>query len=432
MDWELLFENQLVPMVASARSEAALEKSVGVIMNALFRRADDQASREQFWALLQVSLARAATLEAKIDNAVDFLRLIKTTRKTLAAQSPNKRLESGGVSSDLSAVSITVAPTPVRLTPTPPPPPPRTIPATAPAVAKPAVAPGAAAKTANAEAMANAGANANAGTTANAGATAQAERPPTFAETFDDVVCGYLEQVLGVLRVEQPGALRLPFIAHPAFAAAIDQVARAHVLPAMRDTRHIKTLADSLNIKDGGRKELIRILTAGEINNPILHTWDRRWEDLAPRRRPGKPFKPLPAAKATWTAFARHAEENGYIAPTMDQLDLLLTLPRYDLGRLRAAWREIEQLYHQEFRPGAHQIQAREGALRDALFKWEGREGMPGHALEWLAIKASASFPLLNLAWLDRFSTNKGKTQEERERAIPFLMQVLKENGVTE
>lgn len=396
MDWELLFENELVPLVAAARSETALEKAVAVIIQALFRRTDDEANREQFWALLQISLARATTFPAKVDSAVAFLRLIKDTRKTLAARSPNKRIEDGLVSSDLNTVAQTVAPAPVLPRRSPPPSPP-----SPPTPQPPAAAPA-------------------------------ADTPPvvkiTFTQVFDEVICAYLGQVLDELRIE-PGALRVPFLMHPAFGSVLERVVRTHVLPEMRNSRHIKTLGDSFNMEDGGRTALLRILTAGEINNPILHTWDRRWGDLVPRRVPGKTTRTLaPDARAAWKEFAENAETHGYVAPKMSDVELFLTLPRYDLNQLRSAWRAISQFYRQEFTPGKHQEQARDGAMRDALFKWEGREGMPAHAMEWLAIKACASFPLLDLAWLERFSTNKGKTREERERAIPFIMQVLAVN----
>lgn len=402
MDWELLFENELVPLVAAARSEAALEKAVALIIQALFRRTDDEANREQFWALLQISLARATTFPAKVDSAVEFLRLIKSTRKTLAAQSPNKRIDAGPVSSDLSTLAQAVAPAPVPLR-RPAPPPPR--PATPPSPATPPPP---------------------------AAAAADAQQPaPTasFAQVFDEVICAYLGQVLDELRIDRPGTLRVPFLMHPAFGSVLDRVVRRHVLPEMRNSRHIKTLGDSFNMQDGGRTALLRILTGGEINNPILHTWDRRWGDLVPRRLPDKTAKSLaPDARAAWQEFSRNGETHGYIAPTPGDIELFLTLPRYDLNQLRSAWRAIGQFYRQEFTPGKHQEQARDGAMRDALFKWEGREGMPPHAMEWLAIKACASFPLLNLAWLERFSTNKGKTREERERAIPFIMQVITAN----
>lgn len=416
MDWEMLFENELVPLVAGARSEAALEKSVGLIIQSLFRRTNDEANREQFWALLQISLARATTFTDKVDSAVQFLRLIKDTRKTLAAQSPNKRIDAGSVSSDLDTVAHVVAPVPVPVpVRQPPQPQPQRLPQPQPQrLPQPQPQPQP--------------------KKPKAGAPAEAKPPEEekvdFAQVFDEVICTYLGQILAELRIDQPGGLQVPFLMHPTFGSVLEQVVRGHVLPEMRNTRHIKTLGDSVNVQDGGSAALLRILTAGEINNPILHTWDRRWDDLVPRRVPGKTTKVLaPDARAAWKEFSQHGEANGYLAPTMKNVELFLTLPRYDITQLRAAWRAISQFYRQEFTPGKHQEQARDGAMRDALFKWEGREGMPPHAMEWLAIKACASFPLLNLAWLERFSTNKGKTREERERAIPFIMQVLQANA---
>lgn len=425
MDWEVLFERELIPLVAAAQSEAALEKTIGVVLNALFRRSDETANREQFWALLQISLARGKSFGEKLDNAVDFLRLVKSTRTNLATQSPNRRVAEGVVSSDMNRVAQRVAPAPVPVSRpaavvSPPVKPP---PVQAPAAPPPAVKPPAAVK---APATATASPAVKPPATAKPAPAAAAEKAPDFAEVFDTAICGYLLEVLSVLRVEQPGSLRLPALVHPAFAAALEQTVRAHVLPEMRNSRHIKNLADSFNWQEEGRKELLRILTAGEINNPILHTWDGRWGDLAARRLPGKTGKTLtPHAKALWKDLASQAEAGGYAPLPTGDVTLFLTLPRYDLERLKKAWREIDQLYQQEFRPGKHQEQARDGALRDGLLKWEGREGMPPHALEWLAIKACCTLPLLDLAWLERFSTCKGKTKEERQRAIPYIMQVV-------
>lgn len=420
MDWEHLFEGELIPMVASARSESALEKAVSLILHALFRRTNDDANREQFWTLLQISLARANNLAAKVESAVAFLRLVKNTRKDLAAQSPNKRLDGGGVSSDLNAVAQTVVLAPVMLRPPPPPPPP----------ARPASPPPRPAPSAPAVVRPSAPPPVQPAAASAAPAAEAAPEKVDFSQVFDNVVCNHLAQTLEILRIETPGSLRLPFMVHPAFGEVLERVVRTHVLPEMRNSRHIKTLADSLNVQEKGGADLQRILTAGEINNPILHTWDRRWEELAPRRLPGKTTKSLaPYARAVWKEFAEHGEAHGYVAPTAANAELFMTFLRYDLPKLRAAWREFGQHYIQEFRPGQHQEQARDGALRDALLKWEGREGMPAYSVEWLAIKAAASFPKLDLSWLARFSTNKGKTSEERERAIPFIMRTLSANA---
>ncbi|MCR6628780.1 MAG: hypothetical protein NVV74_01225 [Magnetospirillum sp.] len=250
------------------------------------------------------------------------------------------------------------------------------------------------------------------------------EKPFTdFPTLFDDTLCGFSRKLMGLFHVRATERTeRLPFLLAPQFAACYEDVLRRMVLPAMRTSRHIQQLGVNYNWAEVGGAKLIDIIQSGEVNNPVLHHWDARWTAFKPKGRKSKP------EDNPWPLFREDATRSNYDPPDEDDLVIMQDLIRYEAESFAKAWREISQLYEQEFTPNARQEQAREGAFRDGLMKWTSK--LPDHVGELFAIKAYFVFPRIDGHFLRRLINNFGRSDAERRRNAPYLLSfVHKMNG---
>lgn len=266
-------------------------------------------------------------------------------------------------------------------------------------------------------AEAAAAAETDAGTDA---APAQAESfAVDFDTLFDDTICEYARKIFVLLQISGPSrGIRLPFLVAPEFGACYEAVLRSHVLPKMRSSRHIQSLAITYNWADVGGEKLIEIIQASEVNNPVLHNWDTRWGEFRPQKVGSKPVK-LKPADDPWTIFNQDATRYNYEPPDESDLQILQDLIRYEAESIAKAWRELTQLYEQEFAPKARQEKAREGAFRDGLMKWADK--LPDHVGEVFIVKAYFDFPHLDGSYIRRMINNFGRTDIERKRNAPYL-----------
>ncbi len=248
-------------------------------------------------------------------------------------------------------------------------------------------------------------------------ATADDDQKPftDFQSLFNDTLCSYSRKILSLFSVQ--GAIkggRPPFAMAPEFGACYEDVLRRYVLPPMHTSRHIQQLGLSYNWAEVGGAKLIDIIGSGDHNNPVLHNWDLRWSAL----RTPKGKKPKPEENP-WPLFREDATNANYDPPSEEHLQLMQDIIRFEAESIAKAWRELGQLYEQEFNPSGRQEQAREGAFRDGLMKWSSK--LPDHVGEFLAIKAYFMYPAITGGFIRRLLTNFGRTDSERYRAAPFL-----------
>lgn len=244
-----------------------------------------------------------------------------------------------------------------------------------------------------------------------------------FNTLFDDSICSYARKVLGLLQVKgdvKPG--RRPFPLAPEFALCYEEVLRRFVLPPMRASRHIQQLGLNHNWAEVGGGKLIEIIQSGEVNNPVLHNWDTRWNAF--RTTKGKKPKP---EDDPWPLFREDATKSGYAPPDEDGVRLMQDVIRFETESIAKAWRELSQLYDQEFHPNARQEQAREGAFRDGLMKWISK--LPEGIGELLAIKCYFLLERVDATYMRRLLTNFGRTDNDRRRNAPMLFEFVQSIG---
>ena len=245
-------------------------------------------------------------------------------------------------------------------------------------------------------------------------------KPVDFTVLFDDTICAYSRKIISLFRVAgSTKGMRVPFLVAPEFSDVYEEVLRRHLLPQMRSTRHVSSLAMSYNWSEVGGDKLIDIIQGSEVNNPVLHNWDGRWNAF----RAPKPVKKKPAALKPednpWPLFREEATRCNYEPPKEEHLQVLQDIIRQEADVIAKAWRELSQLYQQEFVPNGRQEQAREGALRDGIMKWSQK--LPDHIGEHLAIKAHFEFERCDGHFMRRLVGNFGRNDSERRRNAPFL-----------
>ena len=250
-----------------------------------------------------------------------------------------------------------------------------------------------------------------------------------FPSLFDETICSYAQKTLSIFRISGLSrGLRLPFLLAPEFSQAYTEVLRKFILPQMRSTRAIQALGQSYNWADVGSDKLLEIIQGSEVNNPILHNWDGRWASFrAPKAIKGKKTAAQKPDDNPWPLLREDATRYNYEPPTEANIILLQDVIRYEADVLAKCWRELSQLYAQEFAPTGRMEAAREGAFRDGLMKWSSK--LPDYVGEHLAMKAHFEFDRLDGDWMRRLLNNFGRNDSERRRNAPFLTEFVLQLG---
>jgi len=241
-----------------------------------------------------------------------------------------------------------------------------------------------------------------------------------FSTLFDDTICGHIRKILDLLRVpadiqDPQGRPRVPFMVAPEFSATMEDVMRRYILPQIKASRQVKSLANAYNWAQVGGEQLIEIIQGSEINNPILHNWDLVWNTY---KTDGKNPKDSP-----WAVFREDATNCNYSPPDKEHIRLLMDLIRYEPEGIAKCWRELQDLSQQEFSPSGRQERARDGALRDGILKWSAK--LPDFVGEFLAIKAAFTFQACTHDYMRSLVTNYGRNDQDRRRNAPFLCQFV-------
>jgi len=244
-----------------------------------------------------------------------------------------------------------------------------------------------------------------------------------FATLFDETIARHVRRILTALACtgSRPHIPR-PFMVAPQFAAIFEKVVREYVVKTIRSTRRIKELASSRNWQQKGSADrLLAMILAGEDNNPILHYWDQRWLGFDPARATAKGKGTIRPEDNPWAIFKEDGAKHEYIPPFYTDIPMLQRLIRYDGEVLADEWQRLAQIYQQEFSPASKNDQARQGAFRDAVLA--ALNTLEHHGGDLLVIRAFYDLPKVDRMFLKMLIQSLGRTDQERNRKAPLLIQ---------
>lgn len=244
----------------------------------------------------------------------------------------------------------------------------------------------------------------------------------------------------------------LPFALTPAFFELYNEVYRLGIFPLLVSRRPVRQLQTHYDWTKDGPQQLNTIMD--DRTNPVFVAWDYAWDALwdertAPKgptvkkdsnekkgilssltfwknnKADGKaaaqsatPAEQQQPLEGLYKMLLQHAQKKGYMPLLSDDLKVFKGLIRCHPNRVREAWKEICQFHNQEFMFSAKE-QTKPGATSDAMTKWQYT--LPDRVGEFLVLKAAIDLEHCNKAFIQKYIRQSARTQEDAERAMPYL-----------
>ena len=261
-----------------------------------------------------------------------------------------------------------------------------------------------------------------------------------FTALFPAAIRFRIERVTSFFQRYNPSLARdlaRPFLLSRQFSDRLGAVVTGIIVPRMVASRSISVLETSRKWAGVDVARFWEIIDGNDrLKRGIVASWAAAWDDCRQRkvvREEGGVRKTvLVASPLLQQVRDGVAPEDGeYLVPVIrnGEIDLFASmLYDFDLDRLEYTWTRLRQLYEQELDRRAYQDKARTGAFRDSILN--AFEMVPDRSGDFLALLCYFCFPNIDLAFLDRFTHNKGSTVDERRQRIPYLMQFLAGPGV--
>jgi len=270
----------------------------------------------------------------------------------------------------------------------------------------------------------------------------QAEKlPPPEGDfaSFDALcaaaICRRVDRVVTFFHRGNPEVKRpLPpiFLLSPAFAAKFRDAITKFILPNIRDSRQVRMLSTSFDWSSADTDSFWDFVTP-QLKSNILDTWAATWEDLKlvdVRKDDGTRVLQVKEPTKQLREMLHPDQPEDYDLPRIAnrEIDIFKSLldPATDWWvRLNNFWQCCHDLYEQEKEPRAFQQKAREGALRDNLLN--AFVNLPEQWGDFVILTCHRVFPRIDSQFLEKFSTNLGRNEHEREAHMPFLIRYLRQ-----
>lgn len=229
----------------------------------------------------------------------------------------------------------------------------------------------------------------------------------------------------------------LPFLQSPLFAAALEEVIDRFILPSMFRSRGVRTLELRQRWIEIDEESFWLLMEQDISKQIILAAWETAWhvyrqEVAFLRDTEALGWKAVYKTTPEFEAMEKALVHPDYFIPqlTNREIDLFSSLlePVYGRSALENAWTRLRQFYEQELDRRNYQDRARDGALRDSLL--DCFNFFPDRIGELLALLCYFNFPQLTISYLETFTRSKGRSREERERRVPYLMLFLDDERV--
>lgn len=270
----------------------------------------------------------------------------------------------------------------------------------------------------------------------------QVAKPPPPQSGFSsfDQLCeaAILRRIDGVMtffhRTNASVTRSLPqiFLLSPAFAEKFHQAASELILPKILGSRQVLMLATSLDLAS------VDTATFWDFVPPllkanILETWTASWEDLKlveSRKEDGTRVFQVKDNTKRLREILQPGLPTDYDMPRISNYEIEIFKSLLDpatdwRGKLAILWRSCHDLYEQERDPRVFQQKVREGALRDNLLTTF--HNFPDQWGDFVILTCHRVFPRIDSQFLERFSTNMGRSEAEREAHMPYLIRYLRQ-----
>jgi hypothetical protein len=228
-------------------------------------------------------------------------------------------------------------------------------------------------------------------------------------------------------RSEAAALLPPLFFAAPAFADALDAAIYRVIYPKMRESGTLRRLSASLSIR-GLDEENFWQRIPDSLAKAIAAAWSQAWDFLRlveGRNDRGVTVMRVRKELKELRQILGFRQALDYDLPACGnrELDLLKSLfdPRSDwTQQLKESWIVLRALYEQEMVAR----EAREGTLRDELLSVINK--FPPGWGDLILFTCYRALPLLTTRYLENFSTNLGRSAEQREEWLPYVMHYLR------
>ncbi|MGE5503096.1 MAG: hypothetical protein ACM31L_01615 [Actinomycetota bacterium] len=240
----------------------------------------------------------------------------------------------------------------------------------------------------------------------------------SFAGVFDETLARCTRRAFQVAATRgERHPVSKPFYLQPDFGRVYEEVLRRCLLPDVRATKRVKQLAASRKWTGADSGRLMALVQNGDNSNPLLESWDSRWNAFHSQ---GVGAKKAKLTHDPWQVFRDAAEAGSYQAPGEHEIAFLRAVLRWDADAMADGWRQICQTYQQEFLPASKYDAARPNSVRDCVIKVV--QGLQGASGDVLAIKAFFTLPKCDRMFLRNLMHSIGGSDTERKRVAPFLV----------
>ncbi len=255
----------------------------------------------------------------------------------------------------------------------------------------------------------------------------------SFERLCEAAVCRRVDAVLVFFQRDNPDLVReLPpvFLASPEFATKLRRAIGAFIIPEILRSRQLRMLETRFDWRKADARSFWESVPP-EVAADIMERWAAAWTGLRLVEKVGEDGGKVLQVRDTTRRLREMLQPDtpeAYDLPRIcnPELDVFRSLFCIDpevLVRLNRAWRKCHDLYEQEMDPRIFQQKARDGAFRDTLL--EAFHGLPAHWGEFLVLTSYRVFARVTTHFLERFTTNLGRTADERHEHMPYLMRTL-------
>jgi len=258
---------------------------------------------------------------------------------------------------------------------------------------------------------------------------------PSFDKLCEAAICRRVDKVLVFFQRHNPAVVReLPpiFLTSPEFAEKFRAAIGKLVFPIIWESRQVRMLSTSFEWATADTDSFWEFVGDQQADK-VMASWIEAWNELrlieAKKEDGTRVFKVKDNTKML-REMLQPSSDTAYDLPKVGNREIEVFKSLLDplndwWSRLTIAWQACHDLYEQEKDPRVFQQKAREGAFRDNLLAAFQR--FPDQWGDFLVLTCHRVFPRVSTEFLEKFSTNLGRNEIEREHYMPYLIRYLRQ-----